>query len=734
MTAFPTDDYTPLGYLDNRDHTWVLRPSGVVCARVPLSLAWYWPWQVAPRYIAEVRLAFEAGTGHLKSWQEGVPAGRILRCPYHSKNVLVAEVEGPIGYVTFEAFVGGRDLLCWRGRLRSCGCTAQTRLVAAARLWSPRKAVGPWQGGIAAMWDPSERSGVLRHYAEGVVLRVTSDPGPDRGAVAATPEELLDRLASPSSSVRSSDHARTTEEMWVAISLPLQESGEFWIKFSRGRSRESAVQAGSLKPRALRAVRSNLMSEDRAFWATAPKLEGDWPSVWKRGWVYDWETLRMCVRDPVGKYHGPWDAMQIQMPRVVIAETMLDMLMMSYAAPELARSVILGTFRDAISPQVPCSREDGSVNMVAVDGSECGTSPSWCFPFHCLLSINLRAGSQRWLRRLYPYLQEYLRWWRANRTDEAGFAVYKCSWESGQDCSPRFGVPQPTGGELVDHARAVDLQAGLAFSGRVMAFLAAQLGRDGSEWMSMAAHFERDGTLYRDYDRRTGRPVMPETYKDLTFLAPLMCISPDPGRTASMAHELDYFLENPAGWLEWPSFFFQFCECAWAAGRGDLLSRAVAETAHRIYRHWDKREATEGLPLPGLAVENWLPGGMEGYGWGATLPVAIIRCLLGIRVRWEQDLVVEVRPNLSEDLLSPGSVYRIGPLAFRDVVCSVACEVARDGAVRVVLDRVDDQSDRFIARTVSEGFESEAPWGPGQPVAVSLARGDALILRRPLPR
>ena len=293
---------------------------------------------------------------------------------------------------------------------------------------------------------------------------------------------------------------------------------------------------------------------------------------------------------------------------------------------------------------------------------------------------------------------------------------------------------------MVDHARAVDLQAGLAFAGRVMAFLAAELGRDGSEWMSMAAHFERrtdelwNGTGYRDYDRRTGRPVMPDTYKDLTFLAPLMCMRGVPQRTASMAHELDCFIEHPSGWLEWPSFFFQFCECAWTAGRGDLLSRAVTETAHRIYRHWDKREATEGLPLPGLAAENWLPGGMEGYGWGATLPVAIIRCLLGIRVRWEQDLVIEVRPNLSEDLLSPGSVYRIGPLAFRDAVCSVACEVAREGAVRVALDRLDDRSDRIIMRAASGAPESELSWGPGQPVAVPLARGEALILRRPSPR
>ncbi len=740
MTSFPADDYTALGYLDNRHHSWVLRPSGVICARVPLSLAWYWPWQVAPRYIAEVRLAFEAGEGQVPARGQTLPEAWALRCPYHTKNLIVVEVEGPLGYVTLEGFVGGRDLLCWRGQLRSCDCEVHARLLAVARLWSPRRSVGPWQGGMLGLWDPADRCAVLRHYAEGVVLHLTSDPAPDRGAIAASPDELLGRLASPSSNAVSSHHARTWEEGWAGISLRLQDSREFWIKLSRGGSMASAAQAGALRPRALGGVVSRLMSEDRAFWGAVPKLEGDWPAVWKRGWTYDWETLRMCVRDPVGKYHSPWDAMQIQMPRVVVAETMLDMLMMSYPAPELARSVILGMFRDAISPQVPCSREDGSVNMVAADGSECGTSPCWCFPFHCLLSVYLRAGSRGWLRQLYPHLQAYLRWWLANRTDEEGFAVYKCSWESGQDCSARFGVPQPTGGELVEHARSVDLQAGLSFAGRVMAFLAAQLGRDGSEWMSMAAHFERkthelwDGTRYRDYDRRTGQPVMPETYKDLTFLAPLMCVSDDPERAASMAHELDYFVEHPAGWLEWPSFFFQLCECAWAAGRRDLLRRAVGETAQRVYAHLDAREATEGLPLPGVSAENWLPGGMEGYGWGATLPVAIIRCLLGIRVRWEQDLVIEVRPNLPDDLVDPGRVYQISPLAFRDVTFSVTCEAGREGTVRVALERLDDGADRFSVCGLPGQDGSEIVWAQRRPVVATLARGGSLLLRRPKPR
>jgi len=54
-------------------------------------------------------------------------------------------------------------------------------------------------------------------------------------------------------------------------------------------------------------------------------LEGDWPIHWKHGWVYDMETLRMMVRRPIGIYKHAWDAMQIQAPRTVLAESSIDM-------------------------------------------------------------------------------------------------------------------------------------------------------------------------------------------------------------------------------------------------------------------------------------------------------------------------------------------------------------------------------------------------------------------------
>ncbi|MGH2482326.1 MAG: hypothetical protein ACRDHW_21980, partial [Ktedonobacteraceae bacterium] len=114
------------------------------------------------------------------------------------------------------------------------------------------------------------------------------------------------------------------------------------------------------------------LQADEHFWHTAPQLSGDWPASWRRGLVYDLETLRMTMRPPLGVLPEVLDGMQIQAPRTVLAEAAMDVLFLSYADPALAAAVILGHFESAPHPNLPCMREDGSYNMVADDGQICG--------------------------------------------------------------------------------------------------------------------------------------------------------------------------------------------------------------------------------------------------------------------------------------------------------------------------------------------------------------------------
>jgi hypothetical protein len=125
-----------------------------------------------------------------------------------------------------------------------------------------------------------------------------------------------------------------------------------------------------------------------------------------------------------------WDGMQIQAPRLVLAEAAMDMLFFSYANPELAADVILGHFESSSRPNLPCMREDGSYNMVADDGQICGTAPEWGFPVWCCDQIWLRTGDRHWLRHLYPHVAAYLRWWLERRCDDEGWLTYACSWDN----------------------------------------------------------------------------------------------------------------------------------------------------------------------------------------------------------------------------------------------------------------------------------------------------------------
>jgi hypothetical protein len=169
--------------------------------------------------------------------------------------------------------------------------------------------------------------------------------------------------------------------------------------------------------------------DDERFWRSAPQLSGDWPTSWRQGLVYDLETLRMTMRPAAGVVSGPFDGMQIQAPRLVLAEAAMDVLFLSYADPELAAEVILSHFESAPRPNLPCMREDGSYNMVADDGQVCGTAPEWGYPLWCCDEIFRRSGDLRWLSRLYPGAAAYLRWWLEQRRDAEGWLIYVCSWE-----------------------------------------------------------------------------------------------------------------------------------------------------------------------------------------------------------------------------------------------------------------------------------------------------------------
>jgi mannosylglycerate hydrolase MGH1-like protein len=413
------------------------------------------------------------------------------------------------------------------------------------------------------------------------------------------------------------------------------------------------------------------------------------------------ETLRMTIRPPVGIYKHPWDGMQVFTPRAVLGETMLDAMALSYGDLELAKDVILGTFADAPAPNVPCSREDGSMNMICSDGDEVGTAPTWGMPFRVIRSIYHRDQDKEWIAALYPHMKSFLDWWLKHRTDSNGWFHCKCSWESGQDGSKRFLVAEGNPAAVSDFVRTVDVEAAMAEAFQNMVLFATVAGHtnDIEYWRGLAKRrIETTRAMYvdgwfRDFDSRNDKPIILKDYYDVMMLYPLAAGIATEEQTRAIASRFTYFAENPTFWLEWPSFMFPFTEGAWNAGLQEFIGTIVANTCSRVYARTDAREVKEIPPfeseppewtkfresfpkqfryrMPGVANEFWAiaednPGGCENYGWGATLPLLIVRNIIGFReFDAAQESAFRLAPALPKELLKSGEAYGITNLRFR---------------------------------------------------------------------
>src|SRR5215212_1448167 len=392
---------------------------------------------------------------------------------------------------------------------------------------------------------------------------------------------------------------------------------------------------------------------DDTFWAGATRLQGDWPASWRRGWVYDTETTRMCVYPPGGIFTDVWPAWMVQWPRAVVAEGTLDMSRFGYASPDLAQRAILSLFRDAEAPNVPCVFQHGEPNMVAKDGAVCGTSPAWCIPFYNLERLFAQTLDRDWLAALYPYLDVYVDWWLAERTDPEGWAVYKCTWEAGEDDTPRLD-PERRGDNVVSaFVRPVELQATMALSAGVLARFAGVLGKpdDVSRWRGVeAAYLARTRQLwdpaqgrFRDWDAQAGRFLEPAgeanywgidvcRYSALAF-TPLLAGLAEPEMRDGLRRELQHYAGPP--WTLWASWSHVVLEAAPRTGDMAFAGRVAAEIVGRVYGELDARQPGGPThPTPGVAREFWpldldTWASCEGYGCGANTASLLVRQIFG---------------------------------------------------------------------------------------------------------
>ncbi len=605
LNGFPTGNYTPFGYLDNPWHTWDLSPGGVLRSLPGIGFGWYYPagpggyfsYKQNNVYTLELSLGFEIAEKRLRSPKDFAPAQ--LSSPYHTKNILSYQFTEEEIAITSTFVLVNENALAALVEVNNQSAKRQSIRILAVQ--SYRLGGANWWGrdGLAGNFNQKTNSLEIRSFAAGPVCATTASAQPLAHFVSSNVPETAGWFDESKHSLQATSYYPEPLHGGLRYELSLEANShqQLVVVMAKGANTQSAGECARLSLGNAAVEIARKRAEDHAFWREASQLTGDWPQQWKHGWVYDFETLRMMVRQPRGVYKHAWDAMQIQAPRNVLAETSIDMWALSYAAPELSKAVFLGQFQDALEDNIPCMREDGVMNMVAADGSECGTAISWCYPFFCAASIYDRTEDLPWLRALYPGLARLLKWTIANRVDAGGFLVGKCSWETGMDASKRFLINQPTGGELTEFVRLSELQAAAAQAGAILARFAELVSDRASiaEWKQVQATFTaRTQTLwkngwFRDFDSRTGRLVT-DVEPDPAQSAALFCgvANADQTREALLTLHKLYDAsrarrKQPAqGWddgLAWSSLVLPYLESVWSAGDYVLANRKWQFTA-----------------------------------------------------------------------------------------------------------------------------------------------------------
>ncbi len=719
----PQDDFTPHGYLDNPYHSWKLNPSGVLRSQAPLGMGWH-----VPNLGSYVNNQFQY-TAHLTIGLKINDLVLVTPEDFHRHKCTITSSTHTKNRLTYTCTVPQYDLkvdICYfLVQEHVLGCTIElscaldyplqlTCYLIHLHTHNPHTS-RLWEHGWYALQARDEGYGMIGLASEGDVFlhgARAADATPlqwgERGFCTKLSEVSAwangARVPLPGVTQREDDGGWQRRVLALPCVLTLSGSPvRLNALLARGVSQDQAYQFWCEGLEEIARAESAHRQDDEQFWQTTPQLSGDWPDSWRRGLVYDFETLRMVMRPSAGVVGNVFDGMQIQAPRLVLAEAAMDVLFLSYANPELAAEILLAHFEYASRPNLPCMREDGSYNMVADDGQICGTAPEWGYPLWCCQQLWLRSGDLSWLSRIYPGAAAYLRWWLDYRRDSEGWEIYACSWESGQDVSSRFG-PQQTGGTIIQHVRPVDLQASMAQGAALLANWASVLAstyddealhtlyaNETTFWEEIAREFTiktqlmwREG-WFRDFDA-VARVWSSE--RDAMHLAPVFCGVAAPGHVEQLRPIFAQPPRHSSQWapLSWPPVVLTLIGATANAGQHQEAVELAAQFIDGSYRSTDSRTLDEFGGLPGVTREYRLPvtrgkwgeaeyvnAGIEGYGWGALSIHLLIHHLLGLSAIDPATIVLA--PTLPQALRRPGATYTVAPIPWGKYLLSLTCQV-----------------------------------------------------------
>jgi len=755
---FPVSNYTPYGYLDNPSHSFVFNRSGIIRSVPPLGFG-FWcrslPWPYANNasrdvnYLSFIHLSINQDGTVFDSTENFKENNVQLQSSYHTKNIMSYNWNYKNLDYDVKYLYPSEDVILCIFSVKNSNATGSKLTIHATNIYGyPEKR---WWGsdGSTSHFNNEASAAISKIWAYGDVFVL----GADKKSVSykATASETDWKNWIFNTDLSSNNGAVTTYPNPVfavqsyQLDVAANATTSIILSLTRGKNEMDAIHRYKESLANAIPLLNEKEKEDDLFYKNSPLLTGDWPKEWKHGWIYDIETLRMTVRPPLGIFKHHWDGMQVFSPRSVLGETALDAMCLSYTDVNLAKEILLGIFADAVYPNLPCTREDASMNMIGADGRECGTAPIWGMPFYVISSIYNRDKDNQWLADLYPYLKNYIEWWLKNRTDSAGWFHAANSWESGQDGSRRFLMAEHNEGAAADFVRTVDIEAAMAHAMEVMQDFAQVTNHqaDISYWKELAdERLKRTRAMFvngwfRDVDARTSQPIILKDYYDVMMFLPVSLKIATDEQMKELVPMYPKFANNPVHFLEWPSFLLPFTEAAWNNGLRLLAAEEVAKVGNRIYQRMDERklhpvlikEYENMLPakysyrIPGISNEFWPisdtnPGGAENYGWGATLPTLVIRNIIGFReFDNNEGNGFFLSPSLPENLVKPGQSIGIDNLMYNEsrlaihyslneknkISCKFSLETKKETIIKILnaKNEVVFNSQKQIKNTVS---------------------------------
>lgn len=691
--GFPEKNYTPFGYIQNPyhqcDETYYDAHGGILRTDNEFAgLGWYYPWIKNPTWYTTTGFGVIVDGEPIISRKELTTQG--LYSKYHSTHILSynLKLQDQIELEERYWLTAENQLSCRLNFANINGIDQEIKFLVINHVKRNQgyAVFSLDQNRLNFTCQEGEKNHLPRTY-----WSLNTDEVPEL-FVAKSIEELKEIIKVGATLKQNEIQEMTFEdgEIWVAsvYNLKIADAGFELTGLLTREDEEPIFNLNSL--RMIEESYQKHLTSDRGYYQDFPMLTGDWPEYWQNGWIYDFETTRLCTLPSSGIFKDYWPTWMITWPRAVLAEGTMDMNRFGYADLDVAKRAIKTLFRDTPMDNVPCVFSSGGYNMVAKDGSRCGTSPAWCVPFYNIYELYLRDLDDNWIEELYPHMKNYLNWWLENRTDEEDWVVYKCTWESGEDNNPRLD-PEGTGDNVIsENVRPVELQVVMAHSAYIMRIFAKKLGftEDLPYWTELEDKYNRklqqlwdvDSNRFRDLDKKTGefvRVVGVEDYWEADFtrhsplsLTTLLLDMITSEQKEKMKEELKFFDRVP--FIIWPSWNFVAME---AAVNLDLYKFA-AETSFpiidRVYRENDRRDIDEtALPLPGAAREYWPLDikdfkGNDAYAWGAQTSLLIIKQILGLRSSENtKETEMIISPSLPQQLLEFGDQFGINKFYYR---------------------------------------------------------------------